>query len=336
MRGKKKQPPCSHHCGQNPAVANLLKPFSSASSYPKDTTAKGRAKNQTQHLKPKPKSRQAPGMQFIGRSPSPLQPGSGRDRGEEGGSRHWREVIPHAPALCKAGRLPRAPLHSPRYRGGAGPRRPRPLPGNLSLPAALLTHSRLCPRLELAPPLPFAAGAAPSKPRAGRAWGFSGEPGPWPGVRQWRQSPPGRDQLTPLPRTVPGRSNSAQLWSRKQGRACTASRDLRHPEFAARPQQAHSVLLLPTKEKGPEAPPSWCQSVSLLSAKQVSGAQRGDSSWVTSHPSCWHPSQRPGTQPPGYAGSTHPKMDGFLFPRPSRGRRKTWVGKKGMEKVPLW
>lgn len=84
---------------------------------------------------------QAPGMQFIGRSPSPLQPGSGRSGGEEGPSRHWREVVPHAPARRK-GRLPAAPPGI----WAALPRPPAPS-ASQPLPArSLLTHTRLCPR----------------------------------------------------------------------------------------------------------------------------------------------------------------------------------------------
>lgn len=56
---KKTNQPCSHHSGQNSAVANLLSPFSAASSYRNSALERGgkKKKNQTQHLKPKPRSR---------------------------------------------------------------------------------------------------------------------------------------------------------------------------------------------------------------------------------------------------------------------------------------
>lgn len=98
--------------------------------FPKDSTGKGRGKNPTTptHRTETEKQTYPPGMQFISRSPSPLQPVSGRNRGKEGPGRRWREVIPHPPALCKMGTLPPAasaprllaPLASPRYLGGAG------------------------------------------------------------------------------------------------------------------------------------------------------------------------------------------------------------------------
>lgn len=159
MRGKN-QPnkPRSHHRGQNSAVANQLKPFSSASSYPKDSTGKGRGRNQTQHLKPKPKSRH-----------------------EHLGCSSWADLLPHrGPGAAEAevrkvpagigGRLFPILPHcarrggsrgSPRCLGGAGPAEPLPSP-------ALLTHTWLCPQPGSLLRLPCAAGTASSKPQAAR------------------------------------------------------------------------------------------------------------------------------------------------------------------------
>lgn len=80
----------------------------------------------------------------MGRSPSPPQPGSGRSGGEEGPGRHWREVIPHPPALCKAGRLPRQPQVSGRCWAGRTSPFPSPPDSHMALPPA-----------GLAPPTPL-------------------------------------------------------------------------------------------------------------------------------------------------------------------------------------
>lgn len=162
--------PCSHHRGQNSAVANLLKPFSAAASYPKDSTGKGRGKIQTQHLKPKPRSRH----QHLGCSSSAdllphCSPGVAEAEVRKvpaGIGERLFPILPH----CAKGRLPAAPpgIWAVLARPPA-PSASQPLPSR-----SLLTHTRLCPRLGSLLRLPCAAGTASSKPGCkslGLLWG---------------------------------------------------------------------------------------------------------------------------------------------------------------------
>lgn len=81
-RGKKS---CAHHHGRKLPAANLLEPFSSASSSPKTALERAGEKKKHPHTKPKPKSRYI----HLGCSSSAgdLLPVSGRNRGEEGPGR---------------------------------------------------------------------------------------------------------------------------------------------------------------------------------------------------------------------------------------------------------
>lgn len=177
---------CSHHHGRNPVVANLLEPFSSTSSSPKDSVGKKEEKKKKipTHQTETEKQIYPPGMQFIGRrSPSPLQLTSSRNEGEEGAGQRWQEVILRPPALCKMGRLPPdtgaprlpAPLASPRYLGGAG-MAPAPSPQHLSLPQP----PDSCAGPGSCPWLLFCSGNGPPQTSRGRGWGSSREPGASP------------------------------------------------------------------------------------------------------------------------------------------------------------
>lgn len=63
----------------------------------------------------------------------------------------------YSPSSCivQNGEAPAGTAQQPQVSGRCWGGRPRPLRANLSLPAALLTHTWLCPRLGLAPPTPL-------------------------------------------------------------------------------------------------------------------------------------------------------------------------------------
>lgn len=137
--------PWMKSCCCKPARAFLLSLL-----FPKDSTGKGRGKNPTTptHRTETEKQTYPPGMQFISRSPSPLQPASGKKqrqgrsrpalaRGYSPSSRIVRNGDAPARRQCSppAG-TPRQPQVSGRCWDGL----PRPLRPHLSLPAALLTH----------------------------------------------------------------------------------------------------------------------------------------------------------------------------------------------------
>lgn len=214
VRGKKYQTnqPCSHHRGQNSAVANLPKPFSAAASYQKTALERGGEKSKP-NTSDRNQAADPSTWDAVHRQIS--FPTAARERQERRWGR-FQPALARGCSPCSRTAQGEAPGGTPGI-WAALPRPPAPS-ASQPLPArSLLTHMRLCPRSSDSPVLQ----EQPPANSAARHRRSSGEPCP-----EMRQPGKASRQVSAQP-TPTHCSWQEQLASRsrKQGWTRTTSRE---------------------------------------------------------------------------------------------------------------